>query len=137
MSLDVNAEKVSVNINVSTLSSIDLLVDGGYYSNRSDFINQALRSAIQQQPVVERLIESRASAAKRTHSQWFIGLAGLTAREVLAMDEGGETCDVTGYGVFTVSEDVDREKLYRTVTGIRIRGKVIAPKDVREHYGLR
>ena len=34
------SEKVSVNINTSTLSGIDLLVDHGYYSNRSDFINQ-------------------------------------------------------------------------------------------------
>lgn len=32
-------EKVSVNINSTTLSEIDLLVDNGYYSNRSDFIN--------------------------------------------------------------------------------------------------
>ena len=40
-------EKVSVNINSSTLSGIDLLVDNGYYSNRSDFINQALREGLQ------------------------------------------------------------------------------------------
>ncbi len=37
------SEKVSVNINTSTLSNIDIPVDKGYYSNRSDFINQALR----------------------------------------------------------------------------------------------
>lgn len=36
------SEKTSVNINTATLSSIDILVDNGYYSNRSDFINQAL-----------------------------------------------------------------------------------------------
>ena len=40
-------EKVSVNVNTSTLAAIDLLVDNGYYSNRSDFINQALREAVQ------------------------------------------------------------------------------------------
>ena len=39
-------EKVSVNINTSTLAAIDLLVDNGHYFNRSDFINQALREAI-------------------------------------------------------------------------------------------
>ena len=39
-------EKVSVNINTSTLAAIDMLVDHGYYSNRSDFINQALREAV-------------------------------------------------------------------------------------------
>ena len=39
MANETYSEKVSVNINSSTLSSIDLLVDYGYYSNRSDFIN--------------------------------------------------------------------------------------------------
>ena len=39
MSNESFSEKVSVNINTSTLSSIDLLVDNGYYSNRSDFIH--------------------------------------------------------------------------------------------------
>ena len=38
-----NTEKVSVNINIGTLSQIDLLVDQGFFSNRSDFINQAVR----------------------------------------------------------------------------------------------
>ena len=51
-------EKVSVNINSSTLSTIDLLVDNGYYSNRSDFINQALReSLLRQQTTVDRIVE--------------------------------------------------------------------------------
>ena len=57
MSSETMSEKVSVNINTSTLSQIDLLVDGGYYSNRSDFINQALRSELQhQQSLLDRLI---------------------------------------------------------------------------------
>ena len=57
MSPEVYAEKVSVNINTATLSSIDLLVDNGYYSNRSDFINQAVRAELQrQQSTTDRLI---------------------------------------------------------------------------------
>ncbi|WP_322201866.1 hypothetical protein [Acutalibacter intestini] len=40
-------EKVSVHINSSTLAAIDMLVNNGYYSNRSDFINQALRETLQ------------------------------------------------------------------------------------------
>ena len=47
MSPETYTEKVSVNINTSSWSSIDLLVDNGYYSNRSDFINQAVRAELQ------------------------------------------------------------------------------------------
>ena len=65
MSPEVYAEKVSVNINTATLSSIDLLVDNGYYSNRSDFINQAVRAELQrQQSVTERIIRREEKAAK-------------------------------------------------------------------------
>ncbi len=138
MSPDTSTEKVSVNINAATLSAIDLLVDGGYYSNRSDFINQALRSALQQQqPTVERLIETHQTAARRTQNQWFIGISGLTAGEILEMDKAGESGEVTGYGVFSISADADREALYRVVNTIRVKGKVVAPKDVKEHYGIR
>ena len=58
MSQDNLTEKVSVNINSSTLSAIDLLVDNGYYSNRSDFINQALRESLDRnQSTLNRIIE--------------------------------------------------------------------------------
>ena len=43
-----NTEKISVSMNIGTLSQIDMLVDQGYYSNRSDFINQAVREALHQ-----------------------------------------------------------------------------------------
>ena len=57
MANETYSEKVSVNINSSTLSNIDLLVDNGYYSNRSDFINHALRVALQQQQsTLDRII---------------------------------------------------------------------------------
>ena len=44
---------------------------------------------------------------------------------------------MTGYGVLHIDAACDREKLYAVVTSIHVRGKVIAPKDVREHYGLK
>ena len=53
------SEKVSVNINTSTLSNIDILVDNGYYSNRSDFINQAVREGLQKhQATLDRIIDN-------------------------------------------------------------------------------
>ncbi len=131
-------EKVSVNMNTSTLSSIDLLVDGGYYSNRSDFINQAVREALlRQQSTVDRIIENRMSATQHSSNAWFIGISGLTQRDLVQMDAEGAAGEITGYGVFHLPEDIDRDMLYRTVTAIRVKGKVIAPQDVKTHYGLK
>ncbi len=128
------SEKVSVNMNSSTLSGIDLLVDNGYYSNRSDFINQAVRSALaQHQSTIDRIVE----ANTRKEDSWFIGVSGLTASEIAQLHRDGETMTVKGYGVFVIGEDCDREKLFAVVKTIRIRGKVIAPADVKQHYGIK
>ena len=131
-------EKVSVNINTSTLSEIDLLVDNGYYSNRSDFINQAVRDALRaQQQTIGRIVSQQEDASRRSEKQWFLGVFGITAGEVEAMHRDGETMDVTGYGLLIVSEDGDREKFYAVGRSVHVRGRVTAPKDIKEHYGLK
>ena len=136
MANEVLSEKVSVNMNTSTLSSIDLLVDNGYYSNRSDFINQAVRAAVQQhQSTLDRIIQ--ANTAAQNGDSWFIGVAGYTASEIEELYQNGEHMEVKGYGVFVIDEDCHREKLFAVIRSIRVRGKVIAPADVKEHYGIK
>lgn len=130
-------EKVSVNINSSTLSTIDLLVDNGYYSNRSDFINQALReSLLRQQTTVDRIVERN---VKKTTGgdQWFLGVFGLTAREVEELFAEGENFHLRGYGVLHIASGCDEEKLKAVLKSISIKGKVFAPDSVKRHYGLK
>ena len=130
------SEKVSVNINSSTLSQIDLLVDNGYYSNRSDFINQALRDALrQQQSTLERVIQQHTNAARK--DPWFVGLFGLTAADVEEMSEQGGGFTVSGYGVLTIDSKVEEEKLFAAIQNIRVKGRVVCSKTVKEHYGLK
>lgn len=131
------SEKVSVNINSSTLSCIDLLVDNGYYSNRSDFINQAVRSTLQQhQTTIDRIVE-RHMGAHSEDNGWFIGVCGYTAKDIEQMHREGEITSVRGYGVFVIDSDCDREKLYAVVKSVSVRGKVICPGDIKAHYGLK
>ena len=130
------SEKVSVNINSSTLSQIDLLVDNGYYSNRSDFINQALRDTLrQQQSTLDRIIAQHASPARK--DPWFVGLFGLMAADVEEMSKQGGGFTVSGYGVLTIDGKVEDEKLFAVVQSIHVKGRVICSKAVKEHYGLK
>ncbi len=129
-------EKISVNMNPSVLSQIDLLVDNGYYSNRSDFINQAVREALgKQQSTVDRIVEQNMNRAAEGN-QWFIGLFGYTAKEIEQMYLNGEQTDVRGYGVMTIG-NVDEEKLFQVVRSIEVRGKVICSDSIKRHYGLK
>ena len=137
MPMENMTDKVSVNINTSTLSQIDLLVDNGHYSNRSDFINQALRSELQrQQSTLDRLI-SQEERQSRNGDQWFIGVFGLTNRDIARMHEAGEHMRIRGYGLLHLPADCNPEQLYAVVDSIEVRGKVSVPKEVRAHYGLK
>ncbi|MBD5161833.1 MAG: hypothetical protein HDT14_07455 [Oscillibacter sp.] len=138
MSNDNLSEKVSVNINSSTLSQIDLLVDNGYYSNRSDFINQSLRAALQQQQsTLDRIIGQREENAYKKKEQWFMGLFGVTAADAEIMYQNGGGFSITGYGVLIIDDDIDQEKLFAAVRAISVRGKVICARSIKDHYGLK
>jgi len=129
-------EKVSVNMNAATLSTIDLLVDSGFYSNRSDFINQAVREGLQrQQSTIDRLI---AQNQKRAGGDgWFLGVCGLTASEVEEMYASGERIRFRGYGVLVLDKNCDEEKLFQVLESISVKGKVFCTPSVKTHYGIK
>jgi len=111
-------------------------VDNGYYSNRSDFINQAVREALgKQQSTIDRIVEQNMNKSAEGN-QWFIGLFGYTAKEIEQMYAAGEQTDVRGYGVMTISA-CDEEKLFQVVRSIEVRGKVICSDSIKAHYGLK
>lgn len=132
------SEKVSVNINTSTLSSIDLLIDHGYYSNRSDFINQALREGLQKhQKTLDRIIDAKTETNGESPNQWFIGVYGLKKQEVDAAKSRGITMEIKGYGVLMIDAEIDEEDLYAVVRSIKVKGKVVCKKSIKEYYGLK
>lgn len=129
------SEKVSVNINTSTLSGIDLLVDNGYYSNRSDFINQALRDALQKhQGTIDRIIDRN---LEKDPKRWFIGVCSLENDEILEAKKHGQRITYTGYGVLAIDESIDEALLFSVVQSIKVKGKVICSKTIKEHYGIK
>lgn len=128
-------EKVSVNINTTTLAAIDLLVDNGHYFNRSDFINQALREAVaRNESNIQRASEEAGKTLKSGY--WFMGVSGLTEDEVDEILQSGRPRSITGYGVLRIDPEIPAEKVFAAISGIRVRGKVSCTPEVREHYDL-
>ena len=138
MSSENFTEKVSVNVNTSTLSGIDLLVDNGYYSNRSDFINQALREGLEKhQKTLDRIIDQQMRANEAGDDQWFIGVYGLEKKEVELAKSQGTEMEIKGYGVLVIGKEIDEASLFQTVRSIKVKGKVMCSKSIKEHYGLK
>jgi hypothetical protein len=131
-------EKVSVNINTSTLSSIDLLVDNGYFSNRSDFINQALRENLQKhQKTLDRIIDSKITPGMDNPNQWFLGVYGPEKQALEQAKACGKEMTITGYGVLVIADSIDEELLFQVVKSIRVKGKILCRQSIKEHYGLK
>lgn len=130
-------EKVSVNINSSTLSAIDLLVDQGYFSNRSDFINQAIRQSIdQKQPVIERAIQQKEQAVAE-NDIWFFGVYLLERAFLERMRAKGRTLRIRGYGVLLIPADCTEELIAAVVERIEVRGTVRCSERLKNHYQLK
>ena len=123
-------EKVSVNMNIGTLSQIDLLVDLGYYSNRSDFINQSVRQTLDQKHAV---IENESSRQRENNSDWFIGIYAFSEEQLLRAKEKGKKIRLSGYGLVVVDERLEDLAL-ETIESIDIRGRIIASPRIRERF---
>ncbi len=124
-------EKVSVNMNSSTLAQIDLLVDQGYYSNRSDFINQAVRETLaRQQSTIDRIAASHAQERSQNRP-WFVGVYGIARRDLEALLAQGEKMEIRGYGLLCFDADCDEALLRQTVARIQVRGQVRCAASVK------
>lgn len=132
------SEKVSVNINTSTLSNIDILVDNGYYSNRSDFINQALREGLQKhQATLDRIIDKHLDTKEENPNRWFVGVCSLESYELEVAKERGQNLTYTGYGVLVIDKGINEELLFSVIQSIKVKGKIICSQTIKNHYGLK
>ena len=127
-----NTEKVSVNINIGTLSQIDLLVDQGFYSNRSDFINQAVREYLNGK---QEQIRAEEENYDKMNFVWFIGLRALTKSELELVKKQGHKKEIRGYGMLLVDESLD-DLVIETISSINVRGKIKCSDRIREHYQM-
>lgn len=127
-----NTEKVSVNINIGTLSQIDLLVDQGFFSNRSDFINQAVREYLNGK---QEQIRAEEENYDKYNFVWFIGLRGLTKSELELVKKQGHKKEIRGYGMLLIDESLD-DLVIETISSINVRGKIRCSDRIREHYQL-
>lgn len=125
-------EKVSVNMNIGTLSQIDLLVDQGFYSNRSDFINQAVRESINQKQ--ERINEVKTNYEKMNFI-WFLGVYRLRYEELMQIKKNGNTKKISGYGILYIDDSLD-DLVLETINTINVKGKVICSDKLKEHFDL-
>lgn len=126
-------EKISVNMNIATISQIDLLVDKGYYSNRSDFINQAVRQILDEK---KSIIEEVSRRQSDLDFNWFIGIMSLDKEELLKAKADHIKIKIKGYGLLGISSELD-DLVVENVESIAVKGKIVCSDTIKKHFGIR
>ena len=83
-------EKITINLGLVDLGQIDLLVQEGFYSNRTDFIRTAIRNQL-----TAHAEEVRQTVARKT---LVLGLQHYTRRDLELVRDTGETLDSSAGG---------------------------------------
>ncbi len=122
-------EKITVNLTPVDLGQMDLLVEGGFYSNRTDFIRAAIRRQLDShQDVVRKAILAR---------NYTLGVLTLTRR---SLEQDAATGDRVRYfvvGMAVIESDVYPDLADRTIESLTVKGVLRAPAAVRERLGDR
>ena len=117
------SEKITINIGPVDLGQIDLLVDEGFYANRTDFIRTAIR----------RQLESRAGAVDDTvlRRALTLGSQHLSRTDLEQLRDAGQTIDLRVLGLATVADDVSVELALATIASVQVLGAFRAPRAVK------
>lgn len=116
-------EKITVNLGLVDLGQVDLLVQEGFYSNRTDFIRTAIRNQISAHADVVKQ-----TVARRT---LVLGLEHYTRRDLEAVRDAGETLEIKVLGLASIDEDVSPELALQTIDSIVVLGALRASPAVK------
>jgi Arc/MetJ-type ribon-helix-helix transcriptional regulator len=115
------SEKITINLGFVDLGHIDLLVQEGFYSNRTDFIRTAIRN----------LLDRHNDTVKQSvaRHQLELGLRRYTREDLEAVRAAGETLHIQVLGLASIADDVSPELALRTIASIHVLGALhISPK---------
>ena len=124
-----DTEKITINLGPVDLGRIDVLVEQGLYSNRTDLIRTAIRNQLDKhEPVIEEI---------GSRENYSIGVIVMGPEELKRQRAQGKKLSIHILGMLTLTSSITPELAIEAIESIWIRGKLIAPKTVREALGDR
>jgi len=118
-----DSEKITINLGYVDLGHIDLLVQEGFYTNRSDVIRTAIRN------LLDRHAESVGRSIAR--HQLDLGLRRYGRRELEALRASGETVAIQVLGLVVIEPDVTVDLALATISSLHILGALQAAPEIK------
>ena len=116
-------EKITINLGCVDLGQIDLLVQEGFYANRTDMIRTAIRNQLTTHGDVVRQVVSRKTLV--------LGIQHFSEADLLALQAAGEKLQIRVLGLASIAPDVTPALALATIESITVLGTLQASPAVK------
>jgi Arc/MetJ-type ribon-helix-helix transcriptional regulator len=118
-----DTEKITINLGPVDLGQIDLLVEEGFYSNRTDLIRTAIRNQLSvHAPVVKDTV---------TRREFVLGLQYFSKQDLETARAANQRLKIQVLGLASIAADVSPELALETIDSILVRGALHASPAVK------
>jgi Arc/MetJ-type ribon-helix-helix transcriptional regulator len=118
-----DSEKITINLGYVDLGHIDLMVEEGFYSNRTDFIRTAIRNQLERHAEVVK----RSTVRKNLD----LGLRHYSREALDASRAAGEMLHIQVLGLASIAPDVTPELARATIASVVVLGALHASPAVK------
>jgi Arc/MetJ-type ribon-helix-helix transcriptional regulator len=118
-----DTEKITINLGYVDLGHIDLLVQDGFYQNRTDFIRTAIRNQLERHADVTKRAVARQSLE--------LGLRHYSREDLEAARAAGEMLHIHVLGLASIAQDVTPELARATIASLVVLGALHASPAVK------
>ena len=116
-------EKITINLGYVDLGQIDLLVQEGFYANRTDLIRTAIRNQLTAHADVVKQVVARKTLV--------LGIQHFSADDLRAVQASGEALQIRVLGLATISLDVTPELALAAIDSVVVLGALHASPAVK------
>jgi Arc/MetJ-type ribon-helix-helix transcriptional regulator len=116
-------EKITINLGLVDLGQIDLLVQEGFYANRSDLVRTAIRNQLTAHGEVVRQVVAR--------KMLVLGMQHFSAADLRALQLAGQRLEIRVLGLVSIAHDVTAELALATIASVRVLGALQASPAVK------
>src|SRR5690242_2215937 len=118
-----DSEKITINLGYVDLGQVDLMVQEGFYSNRTDFIRTAIRNQLDRHAEVVKQSTARKSLD--------LGLRNYSREDLEAVRRAGEMLHINVLGLASIGQDVTPELARATIASVSVLGALHATAAVK------
>src|SRR3954447_17281788 len=118
-----DSEKITINLGPIDLGQIDLLVNEGFYANRTDFIRTAIRNQLNTHAEVVKQTVARKSLV--------LGMYHYTRADLEAALQAGHRLQIQVLGMASIASDVTPELALATIESIFVLGALHASPELK------